>query len=313
MLQEREDDLHMVEDSPVNIKGKTLIPALICASLSVFFLNGGFLSLFFLAPLGYAAVVYNSFRIVFLMATVINIVFTSVMRYASGGMWLDIFYFVVLSLCFAWIMLGNNDRIRTLYRFIASSAAGTLFLVIFVFSRTGPDFNIMVNAQAEIFSVVFPAVTPEVLVDLLRNIALRGGIMASAFFLFFVNRHMALTAARIINKREKEKPLSAFFVPGNTIWVFSFALLTVILTGILKMQILDIIAWNVLVVCSILFLVQGAGILMFFLARKTPGFRLAVNILIIFMIFSPLGTVAIAALLLLGIAENWYPLRQGAV
>jgi hypothetical protein len=48
---------------------------------------------------------------------------------------------------------------------------------------------------------------------------------------------------------------------------------------------------------------------MFFLARKSPGFRLVFNILVIFVIFSPVSTVVVTILLLLGIAENWVAFR----
>jgi uncharacterized membrane protein YedE/YeeE len=68
----------------------------------------------------------------------------------------------------------------------------------------------------------------------------------------------------------------------------------------------------VLVVCAILFLAQGAGIVLFTLARRTmpPALRLIFNILIIIVIFSPgINTIALVALMFLGIAENWLPLR----
>jgi len=300
----------MAADLPFYINKKTLLPALVCACLSVFFINGGLLSLFFLAPLGYAALVYNSYWIAFFIAAGINVVFTSVIRQGSSLVLMDTLYLAVLSLCFAWIMLGGSVRIRTLYRFIASASVVSLILMFLVFGGNKESaFNMMVNSQSEILSAFFPSVTPESLKELLLNVALRGGIITSVFFLFFVNRHAAFTAVRIIKKNNQDNSLSAFFAPVNTIWVFSCSLMAVVMTGILKIQILDIIAWNALVVCCIIFFVQGAGIIMFFLARKTPGFRLAVNLLVIFLIFSPLGTIAAAGLLLLGVAENWFRFR----
>lgn len=310
MFKEREDNPGMAADLSFYFNKKTLIPALVCAGLSVFFINGGLLSLFFLAPLGYAALVYNSYWISFFIAVGINIFFTTVIRHGSSLVLMDTLYLAVLALCFAWIMLGGSARIRTLYRFIVSASVVSVFLMFFVFGGSKESaFNMMVNSQSEILSSFFPSITPEALKELMLNVALKGGIITSAFFLFFVNRHAAFAAMRIIRKKNQENSLSAFFAPENTIWVFSCSLMAVILTGILKIQILDVIAWNALIVCCLIFLVQGAGIVLFFLARRTPGFRLAVNLLVIFLIFSPLGTVAAAGLLLLGVAENWFHFR----
>ncbi|MDR2952801.1 MAG: YybS family protein [Treponema sp.] len=297
----------------------------------------GFLSFFFLAPLGYAAVAYDSAWFAFSLAAVINIVFSLAARlifqYGMNGAWIDIFYFTSLSMLFVWIIAGDGipPRMRTVYRFILASAAGALFVIIFVLSgKNGSDFAALIRPQAEYLSQAAVSstgsdavklsflqriLTPENIVETIKNAALRGGALAGAFFMFFANRQTAIVAARILKKGGRdEKHLSAFFVPVNTIWVFSSALAVILLARMIKAEILEILAWNALVICGILFLAQGAGITAFFLARRTAAFRLLANVLIILMIFSPgINITALAALLLLGIAEIWLPLRAADI
>jgi uncharacterized protein YybS (DUF2232 family) len=74
----------------------------------------------------------------------------------------------------------------------------------------------------------------------------------------------------------------------------------------------ELAAWTVLMVCAILFLAQGVGIVHFTLTKRPmpPPLRFICNVLIVVVVFSPgINTVALAGLILLGIAENWLPLR----
>jgi uncharacterized protein YybS (DUF2232 family) len=106
--------------------------------------------------------------------------------------------------------------------------------------------------------------------------------------------------------------LAAFHVNPAVIWVFSSSLLLVVITRKIKFEIPEIILWNILVICSILYLAQGLGIMQFFLARPSmsPFLRLFIIIAFVFVLFSPvLNAFLLGALALLGIAENWLPLR----
>ena len=67
-----------------------------------------------------------------------------------------------------------------------------------------------------------------------------------------------------------------------------------------------------LIICVMIFLAQGGGIVMFTLARRpmSPIMRLLCGIAIVFFLFSPgLNFLAIGALVILGLAENWLPMR----
>jgi hypothetical protein len=300
-------------------------------------MRSGFLSFFFLTPLGYAAVTHNSAWLAFSLAAIINAVFSLVARliyrYGMNGLWIDIFYFTFLSLLFVWIMAGNGipPRMRSVFRFILASVAGALFVIIFVLGgKNGSEFADLVRPQAEYLSSVIVSsagsdavklsflqrvLTPENVMETIKNAALRGGALAGVFFMFFANRQTAIAAARILKKGgRQEKPLSAFYAPSNTIWVFSSSLAAILLARMIKAGTLEILAWNALVVCGILFLAQGAGITAFFLARRMAAFRLLANVLIILLIFSPgVNIAALAALLLLGIAEIWLPIRAANI
>jgi uncharacterized protein YybS (DUF2232 family) len=128
--------------------------------------------------------------------------------------------------------------------------------------------------------------------------------------MFFINRWAAFLAVRLIKKQRNDLGLVEFFAPARTIWALSGSIAVIVLARLLKMDMLDILAWNVFVVCAILFLAQGAGIVLSFLSRRTGASRLFISVLIIIVIISPgLNTLALAALLLLGIAENWLQLR----
>jgi hypothetical protein len=179
--------------------------------------------------------------------------------------------------------------------------------------------------------------------EFIQSVSLRGGAAASCMLLFFVNHQFALTGAGIVWRRRLaaaarrqegypsgDEPAGAlpgeprrrldtfrsgaglrnFHLSGSVIWILSFSILAVVLTEIAGLSIPGIAAWNVLVICGLMYLAQGAGIVLFFLARRGPLMRLAMNILIVVMIFSPgINAFALGLLVLLGIAENWLPLR----
>jgi uncharacterized protein YybS (DUF2232 family) len=84
------------------------------------------------------------------------------------------------------------------------------------------------------------------------------------------------------------------------------------LTRISGLEIPEIILWNILVLCTIMYLAQGLGILQFFLSRPSisPFLKLVFLVLILILFFSPfLNMILLVGLVLLGIAENWVPFR----
>jgi hypothetical protein len=106
--------------------------------------------------------------------------------------------------------------------------------------------------------------------------------------------------------------LADFHVHQKVIWVLSLSLAGIVLCRKFGIVPVEIAAWNVLTACAILYLAQGIGIVSFFLAHVAlpPGLRIGINILIVFMIFSLVfNVILVGAVVVLGIAENWVPLR----
>jgi hypothetical protein len=314
------------------------LPALVCAIVSVALMRSGFVSFLFLVPLGYSAAACNPATawLALVSAVVINGVFSLGLSlyYQTGadGLRLDLLYDTVMALGFTWIMAGGTKaafpRIRTLYRFISAAVTGAaIFLFIAHTTRAGDGFAALIRAQAEWLSAAYVessgadaarrsflerVLTPEKITEVITAVALRGGALVSVFFMFFVNRQIALSITRIFRRRRSAQSISGFHVPGKTIWVLSLSLAAVLLSRIMQMTIPEIAAWNILALCAILFLAQGLGIALYTLTRRPmpPLVRLLCNILIIVMIFSPgINTAALGFLILLGIAENWLPLR----
>ncbi|GBU27811.1 hypothetical protein R84B8_01352 [Treponema sp. R8-4-B8] len=299
-----------------------LITLLVCTALSIIFLKTGLLSLFFLVPIGYVIIISGSFMPIFITAAVANIILIIIQSFSMPDISntpVEVLYLTTVLFGFTWIMGGKF--MRTAYRFvIASSVCAVIFLIFInspassffeMFSKTVEEFfgggaDSEVHVKNLLFSQTF---TPARLMELAKMFLLRGGALISMFFLFFVNRQVAISIVSMVKKQKIDRGLTSFSAPANAIWVLSGALATIVLSGIFKMEILATLAWNVFSVCGIIFLAQGAAILMYWMSFKSNGFRLIINVLIIVVLFSPLNSFAIAALVLLGIIDNWRPFR----
>ena len=285
----------------------------ICAALSILFVKTGFLSFFFLAPLGYAVLVTGSMRLTFLAAAAANIAVSFLMQLFVNAnvsnMLLDIVYFSVVCLAFIWIMGGKS--LRTAYRLLLGSAAGALaFLFILINNRNDSGFNVFLAEMSKtLSSILGSGMTPEYILELMKSISLRGGALLSMIFVFFLNRQIVQAVMWFFKRQKPSTSLMQFFTPPNIIWVLSGAIVTLLLTRTFRIEFFEIIAWNVFCVCALFFLTQGAGIALFLLEKRSPVFRLTINFAVIFIILSPLNTIALAALLILGIAEIWLPIR----
>jgi hypothetical protein len=322
--------------------GKTmLIPALICAVLSIILRRFGLFSFFFLAPLGVCAAVYGSIMawMSFVFVLLGNAVWSlgGSLRYGTGFLTagMDILYFTALSAGFTWIMAGNpasaKPPVRTLFRFIAASIAGALVFLGMVFSLGSDEgFSALLRSQIEVYSSAYIAtsgadadqqafleqlLTPDRIIETFVMLTLRGGALVSAFFLFFVNRQAAFAFARLFHKQGKNiggNDLIGFYAPRKTIWVLSLCFAAILLCRIIVLEAVEIAAWNLLVICVIMFLAQGGGIVLFRLTGKPRSMitRLLCGLLLVFIVFSPgINVLVMGGLVLLGIAENWLSLR----
>ena len=303
-------------------KYSPLITLLVCTTISLLFMKTGLLSLFYLAPLGYVIIVTGVYMPVFITAAAANIVIMILQSFSKtagiGSMPIEVLYLTTVLFGFTWIMGGKG--IRTSYRFVIASSVCAIVFLVFVNTPSSGFFELFSKTAEELFGAGDTTVqiknplftqtfTPERLTEFAKMFLVRGGALISMFFLFFVNRQMAVAVVSMIKRQRMDHGLTAFYAPVNTIWAFSASLATIVLTGIFKVEILGILAWNVFVVCAIIYLAQGIGILMYWMSLKSNAFRLIINVLIIVVLFSPLNIFALAALVLLGIIDNWRPFR----
>ncbi|MCL2758678.1 MAG: hypothetical protein FWD22_00475 [Treponema sp.] len=331
MLQEEESTAagagipKAVLPGDIQITKSSLITIAICTGLSVLFMNTGFLSFFYLVPLGYAIIVTGSFTVTFIIAAAATVIYTLISRISNSGETggiLPVIYFLTALLGFSWIIGGKN--FRTLYRFIAASVVSAITFLVYINHPSIRFFEMFHEIAVELFGVrtnpvpegdvtrimnSFPMLSPDAMVETAKAFLLRGGSVISMFILFYINRQIALTVVSIVKKQRIDTGLIAFFAPSSTIWVFIGALISILMTRTLKIEIIEIAAWNVFVICAIIFLAQGAGILMHWMLCRTSVFRLVISVLVIVLVFSPLNMFVLAGLIILGIADNWLSLR----
>ncbi|MDR1108108.1 MAG: YybS family protein [Spirochaetaceae bacterium] len=298
----------------------------------------GFFGFFFLVPLGIMAFGYDlrtAWSAVLGTVLLNGLLFGGIAvskGYDPGESGRDIVYFSAMAVLFGWITAPPVSgprflRIRTAYRFAVGSLAGFLaFFPLISSLRNNAGFYAFFNAQMEVFNSPYVSpggvdmvrrslleqLTPEILLDYLEFILIRGGGVASCMLLFFISRQTASVFTRIIRRRRPEGSLSAFHVEPGIIWVLSLSILAVLLGTWTKIAPLEIAAWNIITLCSILYLAQGGGIVLFFLNRFAfpPIFRLAVNTVLLVLLFNPgISPFILGILIVLGIAENWAPLR----
>ena len=319
---------------------KKLIPALIGAGISLFFIKSGVLTFFFLVPFSFLAFRYN-YKI-FWLSILFGIIGNLLLAFWAAAIngiplmenTLDFLYFFFMALFFALIISPPSiisARVPGIKRFIIGASFGALLLMLFYFRLMNtPGFldyftslfdsllsTNRLNGSNVVENALLESITAETVLGFINMVMLRGGALISSMFLYFVSFEAGFLLSRIPFGRrgkipQKRSLFIAFHVSPQIIWVLSFSLLFIVLTRMAKFEIPEILLWNILVLCIILYLTQGIGILQFFLAKSTIPFflRFLLSIMFIIMIFSPvINVVLLAAVILLGIAENWAPLR----
>jgi len=300
------------------------------------------LGFFFLVPLGFVSYRYG-YRIAWsaLLLAIVGNVFLALVTVLTRGLhpaeifW-DILYFTTMSCIFTCIISpppALSSRFSGGMRLIIGSCLGALlFMGIFLRSISTPGFseylgsilnsvvsNYRSSGSDVVQNALMESLTADAVLDFMKSMMLRGGSLVSAVFMFFICRQISFALAFMANRRQGKQgmnpqstSLAGFHVYPTIIWVLSASLLLVVLTKMAKLEIPEIILWNILILCGILYLAQGLGILQFFLARPTvsPSLKLLLSVLFIFLFFSPvINVVLMGGVVLLGIAENWVSFR----
>ena len=322
---------------------KTIIPVLVGAGLCLFFPRSGILSFFFLVPLAVLSFRYGyrSAWSALLLAVMGNTLLAFGTMLVQGNplkriAW-DLLYFTIMASIFTWITSPLplfSLKMSGGARFIAGSCTGALLYTgIFFRLLASPGFSenldsllsIMVSSNISSGSNVVEAallesINTEDVLNAIKAIMLRGGSLVSCVLQFFVCRQIGLALARFSLRKTSSpeihsrgtRSLVLFHANPVVIWVLSVSLLLVVLASMMKLEIAEIILWNILILCGILYLAQGLGILQVFLARPAvpPFLRFLLSVLFIALIFSPvINVVLLGGVVLLGIAENWVPFR----
>jgi hypothetical protein len=317
------------------------VPSLAAAAFVSFLLRRlGFLGVFFLVPLGFAVLYANAGTALGAAAAVLvleGVLAAAALAFGQGSageLFSGAVYTALVMGSFIWIM--SPGPVRVARRIAAASAAVTAFFlfIMFVLPGRGNDgFSVFFRSQAELLSSLYTGsaggdavrrsfleryFTAERILDLLRLLVMRGGALASSMLLFFASRRLSFFVLRLIRRLPPSgrapgaESLVNFHAPGEMIWVLSFSLLGAPLFRLLSFGPGEILAWNALTLSALVFLAQGCGILFWFLAGKvrSPFARILVNVALAAVILSPgINAFALALLALLGVAENWAPLR----
>jgi hypothetical protein len=298
----------------------------------------GILKFFFLTPLGFAAAGYGVMTgwVALFVAAAGNSLLSA--GFAAAGFlpwgeiaW-DFLYFTLIPGAFLWILVppqgkGWFFRLPGIARFAAGASVSALLVLGVLFHLLDNEaFYGYVNDQLETVKSLYRAssadVTQNALLEsltadfILRAVKMvleRGGALASCIFIFFVNRQISLALARLFRRREKAAGLSAFHVPAFLIWVLSFSLLLVLVCRAGALEYGEILGWNILTLCCILYFAQGLGIVQYFLIGPAmpPSRRMLISIVLIILLLSfGINAIILGLIILLGIAENWAPLRR---
>jgi hypothetical protein len=245
----------------------------------------------------------------------------------------DALYFSVMVSVFAWISAPPFERFRFLhipgvYRLIIGSVIGALaFLPVLAAADKDTGVAALLRSQAELAASLYTAasgadvvqrtlleqyVTADAILNIVRLVALRGGAVVSCLLLFFISRQISLFIARFTRRIQAEAGIIGFHVMPGLIWALSVSLLSIVFCLAFHITALEILAWNVLVICIMLYLAQGGGIALYLLttAALPQALRIVLNCLFIVLLFSPgINAVLLGGIVLLGIAENWVPFR----
>jgi hypothetical protein len=321
--------------SPTDGGKAAIVPALVGAAACLVFIHTGFLIFFFLVPMGFLAFRFNpkTAWAGFGMAAAANLVLTLISmvtgRLPGTEAGWDILYFTAMCGFFTWIVApfwgsGVLSRVNGAKRIVIASVLCTL-VFIGILSRVLGDAAFYTAIKAQIGAItslyksgspdvvqnaMMDSLTPELVIEIMKALILRGGGLVSCLFIFWISRQAGIILCRIFGTRYKRGGFRSFHVHPNFIWVLSFSILLVLAASVFKWIVPEVLVWNILVLCVILYFAQGLGILQHFLLTAPPLIRLLLPLLFVVLVFSPgINAVLLGATVLLGIAENWAPFR----
>jgi hypothetical protein len=330
-----------------------ILPAVISALICVFFNQSGAFFLFSLVPIAVVGLMFSpltswaavSYSILIFAGT--RVIFHFQEYQNPLEILLQTGAFSLLPVFFAWIIAPPSKgpaffRMRTAFRFVTSSVilfALLVPLIYFLFQQEGFYQSVLADVETALAIIPFAENTSDVvqqslmkeyftaenILDSMMFFGLRGCGIFSIMLFFFINRQLSVSITKFFRRNnpvsghlsgQSVSGLSFFKIRSQFIWAFSVSILILLVSFLVKHEILEIIAWNLFVLCVIMYAAQGMGIVLFFLHRPNVprGLKIILNLIFIMMIFRFsvmmffLGTVTV-----LGILEHWVPFRVSKV
>ena len=312
------------------------IPAIIGATICLFFIRGGFLALFFILPLGFIGfgwgpkTLWAALGFAILGNCIISFGLSLAAGISAGSMFLDMLYFATMTAAFAWIIFPFDEKSAAIpgyQRLAIGSLAGTLvFIALFFRTVNNEYFYQEISRQIEIIfslygasgsadaqnAVMDPALI-ERIYELMQNVIVRGGALFSSIMIFFMNRQLSIFLIRIFGGPRHKKVFVNFHASQKLIWLMSAAGVLIPIVSLFSWTAFGIILWNIITLCALMYLAQGLGIIMFFASKPNfPQFlKYVLPVAFVFLLFRPgINMVLLGGIILLGIVENWVSFRM---
>lgn len=108
--------------------------------------------------------------------------------------------------------------------------------------------------------------------------------------------------------------MAQWTLPENSVWVFLGSWTIVLVTLLVDMTIVESVAWNIALSCTLLYMVQGISILAALVRRRNPGATATrIFVLSFLLVLLPgVNVIPLLALPLLGVSETWIGYRKKA-
>jgi len=312
---------------PVRSGNLALLPAIIGAAICLFFIRNGFV-FFFLLPLGFIGygwgpkTLWSATGFAILGNFVLTFFIGMIIRVPGMDMLWDILWFSATAAAFAWTIMPADERslqIPGSQRLaIGASLSALIFIGLSARAFDSPDFYDLIKNQIEAVSALFfSGIGPEafdmdLVIGFLRNVIMRGGALVTTVVLLFMNRQLGIFLIRIFGGKRRPNVFVNFHVHPRLFWALLFSVLLLLASNAFAWENFIIVLSNVVILCIMMFLAQGYGIIKYFTLKPAfpPFLRFMLPVFLVIAVFWPgVNAFVFGAIVILGIVENWVAFR----
>ena len=219
-----------------------------------------------------------------------------------------------------WIVLHSE---RILVRLLAASSFAAVFGFSLVLWLAGGSESAMATATIyrEIIQVLAPSLFGETMPLGMNAETLFSAIVSLlrlGFLPIFIGQFgFSVFISDLLIHRSQwsyQDRMTRWQLPEHGVWVFLGAWSVVLVTLLVDMPVVESIAWNVALSCSLLFMVQGMSILAFLVRKRNPGATATRVFLLAFLLVMLPGVnvIPLIGLPVLGVSETWIGYRKFA-